>query len=257
MKIKIQIKSIFGSVLFEYSKENNTIKATLREATLRGADLYGADLRGADLREANLREANLYGADLRGADLREADLREANLRGADLYGADLYGANLRGADLREADLREANLYGADLRGADLREADLREADLYEANLYGADLRGADHNEGTAFLLSQCPDGAFIGYKKASSHIVKLLVPEDAKRSSATTLKCRCSKAKVLEIQNLDGSKSDLKAVPSDRDENFIYVVGKEKEVEDFDEDRWNECSTGIHFFISREMAVKY
>ena len=192
MKIKIQIKSIFGSVLFEYSKENNTIKDTLCEANLCGANLRGADLCGA------------------------------NLRGANLYGANLYGANLCGADLREADLY-----------------------------------GADHNEGTAFLLSQCPDGAFIGYKKASSHIVKLLVPEDAKRSSATTLKCRCSKAKVLEIQNLDGSKSDLKAVPSDRDENFIYVVGKEKEVEDFDEDRWNECSTGIHFFISREMAVKY
>ena len=197
MEIKIQIKSIFGSVLFEYSKENNTIKDTLCEANLYGADLCGANLCGA------------------------------NLRGADLYGADL---------------READLYGANLRGADLR---------------GANLRGANHNEGTAFLLSQCPDGAFIGYKKASSHIVKLLVPEDAKRSSATTLKCRCSKAKVLEIQNLDGSKSDLKAVPSDRDENFIYVVGKEKEVEDFDEDRWNECSTGIHFFISREMAVKY
>jgi len=227
MEIKIQIKSIFGSVLFEYSKENNTIKDTLCEANLCGANLRGADLREADLREANLREANLCEANLRGADLREANLCEANLCGADL----------RGADLREADLREANLCGADLRGADLC--------------------GADLCEGTAFLLSQCPDGAFIGYKKASSHIVKLLVPEDAKRSSATTLKCRCSKAKVLEIQNLDGSKSDLKAVPSDRDENFIYVVGKEKEVEGFDEDRWNECSTGIHFFISREMAVKY
>ena len=106
-------------------------------------------------------------------------------------------------------------------------------------------------------MSQCPDGAFIGYKKASGYIVKLLVPEDAKRSSATTLKCRCSKAKVLEIQNLDGSKSDLKAVTSDRDKDFIYVVGEEKEVEGFDEDRWNECSTGIHFFISREMAVRY
>ena len=222
MEIKIQIKSIFGSVLFEYSKENNTIKDTLCEANLCGADLRGANLRGADL------------------------------RGADLRGADLCGANLRGANLRGADLREANLCGADLCGANLRGADLRGADLCEANLCGADLR-----EGTAFLLSQCPDGAFIGYKKASSHIVKLLVPEDAKRSSATTLKCRCSKAKVLEIQNLDGSKSDLKAVPSDRDENFIYVVGKEKEVEGFDEDRWNECSTGIHFFISREMAVKY
>ena len=262
MEIKIQIKSIFGSVLFEYSKENNTIKDTLCEANLRGANLRGADLRGANLRGADLRGANLRGADLRGADLREANLRGADLCGANLRGADLREANLRGADLCGANLRGANLRGADLRGADLCEADLRGADLREANLREADLRGADlreanHNEGTAFLLSQCPDGAFIGYKKASSHIVKLLVPEDAKRSSATTLKCRCSKAKVLEIQNLDGSKSDLKAVPSDRDENFIYVVGKEKEVEDFDEDRWNECSTGIHFFISREMAVKY
>lgn len=34
MEIKIQIKSIFGSVLFEYSKENNTIKDTLCEANL-------------------------------------------------------------------------------------------------------------------------------------------------------------------------------------------------------------------------------
>jgi len=237
MEIKIQIKSIFGSVLFEYSKENNTIKDTLCEANLYGADLRGANLYGANLREADLCEANLCEANLCEANLYGADLRGANLYGADLRGANLYGANLREADLCEANLCEANLYGADLRGANLREA--------------------DHNEGTAFLLSQCPDGAFIGYKKASSHIVKLLVPEDAKRSSATTLKCRCSKAKVLEIQNLDGSKSDLKAVPSDRDENFIYVVGKEKEVEDFDEDRWNECSTGIHFFISREMAVKY
>ena len=257
MEIKIQIKSIFGSVLFEYSKENNTIKDTLCEANLREADLRGADLRGANLREADLCGADLRGANLREADLCGADLREADLCGADLRGADLREADLREADLRGADLRGANLCGADLREADLCGADLRGADLREADLREADLCGADHNEGTAFLLSQCPDGAFIGYKKASSHIVKLLVPEDAKRSSATTLKCRCSKAKVLEIQNLDGSKSDLMAVPSDRDENFIYVVGKEKEVEDFDEDRWNECSTGIHFFISREMAVKY
>ena len=73
MEIKIQIKSIFGSVLFEYSKENNTIKDTLCEANLRGANLC----------EADLCEADLYGADLRGANLRGANLCEANLRGAD------------------------------------------------------------------------------------------------------------------------------------------------------------------------------
>ena len=79
MKTKIQIKSVYGKVLFEFEKEGNTVKDTLIEAVS-----SNADLRGADLREANLREANLYGANLYGADLRGANLREANLRGADI-----------------------------------------------------------------------------------------------------------------------------------------------------------------------------
>ena len=47
MKTKIQIKSIFGTVLFEYEKEDNTIKDTVTGAYLRGADLTGAYLTGA------------------------------------------------------------------------------------------------------------------------------------------------------------------------------------------------------------------
>jgi hypothetical protein len=120
-KIKIQIKSVFGSVLFEYEKVNNTIKDTLveavkKEANLIGADLRGAVLIGADLRGANLRDADLIGADLRNVDLIGADLRDVNLRDADLRNADL-----RGADLRNADLRNADLRGADLRGAKIKD----------------------------------------------------------------------------------------------------------------------------------------
>ena len=164
---------------------------------------------------------------------------------ANLYGANLYGADLYGADLRGADLRGANLYGADLYGADLRGA----------NLYGADLRGAKN---IPFIPYACPDfGMFIGFKKASGHIVVLEIPEDARRLSATGRKCRCDKAKVLEIQNIDGSKADINSVASDRDGDFIYCVGETVSVPDFDEDRWNECSTGIHFFVNRQEAVDY
>ena len=87
MKTKIEIKSIWGSLLFEYEKENNSVKDTLIEAVKRGADLGGADLRGAYLRCADLRGAYLRGADLGGADLRGAYLRGAYLGGADLGGA--------------------------------------------------------------------------------------------------------------------------------------------------------------------------
>ena len=99
MKTKIEIKSVFGDVLFEFEKENNTVKDTLTEAVKRGADLRGADLRGAYLGGADLRDAYLGGADLRGADLRDADLRGAYLGGADLGDANLRGAYFGGADL--------------------------------------------------------------------------------------------------------------------------------------------------------------
>ena len=127
-----------------------------------------------------------------------------------------------------------------------------------ADLGGANLSGADLNELTTMLLPQCPsEGSFIAWKKAGGKIVKLEVCEDAKRSSATTLKCRCSKAKVLEIQHIDGTLSDSTETISDHDNSFVYKVGKIVSVDDFDDNRFNECSSGIHFFIAREMAVKY
>ena len=167
-------------------------------------------------------------------------------------------ANLRGADLCEADLREANLCGADLCGANLREANLRGADLRGANLSGADLREATYDETTAMYALACPEkGAFIGYKKAGGYIIELQIAEDAKRSSATSRKCRCSKAKVLSITNLDGSKTELKQVCSNYTPDFIYKLGETVEVNDFFEDRWKGCAPGIHFFITREEAVNY
>ena len=57
--IKIQIKSIWGDVLFEYEKDNNTIKDTLEEAVKTGASLTGANLYRANLYRANLDGANL------------------------------------------------------------------------------------------------------------------------------------------------------------------------------------------------------
>lgn len=156
-------------------------------------------------------------------------------------------ANLYGADLYDANLRCANLYGADLSGANLRGADLR----------GADLRGANLSRAKGLYLACPSEGSFIGWKKASGYIVKLRIPEDARRSSATGNKCRCDKAFVVEIQNIDGSKADVDTVKSSHDSNFAYVAGAMVEVNDFDDNRWNECAPGIHFFIDRRAAVEY
>ena len=169
MKVKIQIKSVFGKLLFESKKENNTIKDTLLEAIKQGANLYGADLYGADL-------------------------------------------------------RSANLYGADLR----------------------------------YVPINCPsDGAFVGWKKVQEKLIKLLIPEDAKRCSATTYKCRCDKAQVLAITSLDEKVSSDSVVNVAYTPNIEYKVGEMVYPDKFDDDRWNECSNGIHFFINKQDAINY
>jgi hypothetical protein len=225
-------------------------RANLCNVNLSRTDLHYADLSRTDLHYANLSEANLRGVNLSRTDLHYVDLSEANLRGANLRGANLYYANLSEADLHGADLREANL-----RGVNLSRTDLHYADLSEADLRGADLRGATN---VPFIPMTCPDsGSFIGWKKASSYIVKLLIPEDARRSSSTGRKCRTDKAIVLAIENIDGSTSEHKAICSSYDSNFMYRIGEAATVDNFDENRFNECAPGIHFFINRQEAVEY
>ena len=239
--------------------EDGGERADLCNVNLRSANLCNANLRGANLRGADLCDADLYGADLYGADLRGADLCNADLSGANLRGGNLRNANLSGGNLRNANFSGGNLCGANLRGADLCDADLCGADLHNADLRGA--KNTDKiawNAYTAFYPLQCPEtGSFIGYKKASGYIIELEICADAKRSSATSRKCRCSKAKVLAITNLDGSESGLTEVRSNYSKEFVYRVGETVEVPDFDDNRWNECAAGIHFFITRDEAVKY
>ena len=226
-------------------------------ADLRNANLRDAALRNADLSNANLSNANLFGANLRGANLSNANLFGANLRGADLRGADLFGANLRDANLSNADLSNANLFGANLRGADLFGANLRDANLSNADLCEASIDQMMWNIYTVFYPLQCPEsGSYIGYKKASGLVVELEIPADARRSSATSRKCRASKAKVLSITDINGNPGGDQ-VRSNFDPNFVYAIGETVEVTDFDDNRWNECSTGIHHFITRAEAVIY
>ena len=155
----------------------------------------------------------------------------------------------------------ADLRRADLRGANLREANLREANLWEANLWGANLWGADlwEAKNIPFLPLACPEkGEFVAFKKCSGYVVELLIPADAKRCSATTRKCRASYAKVLSITTLSGEPVKTDSVTNTvYSPNIVYKVGEFVYPDEFDDDRWNECSHGIHFFINRQEAVEY
>ena len=159
---------------------------------------------------------------------------------------------LKGKGGKRADLENTNL-----KDANLELVNLRGSNLSYANLKGSYLEGVKTNINTIGYNLACPEkGSFIGYKKAGKYIVKLLIPEDAKRSSATTAKCRCSKAKILDIENIETGELTDK-VHSDFNPKFIYKVGEIVYVDNFDDNRWNECAPGIHFFMNKENAINY
>jgi len=206
---------------------NGGVRADFSYKDLRGADLMGADLRGADLMGADLAGADLTGANLTGANLRGANLTGANLRGADLMGADLRGANLTGANLTGANLRGANLWRADITGADLTRATL-----------------------PSFQL---PDGELIAYKSVQEVIVTLRIPPEAKRTASLVgTKCRAEWAEVLSI---DGERSEVTSNPQNG-VPLTYTVGKTVFPDSYDPDIRVECTHGVHFFRTREEAVK-
>jgi hypothetical protein len=115
----------------------------------------------------------------------------------------------------------------------------------------------------------CPDtGEFIGWKKViveTDHgnyygIAKLFIPADAKRSSGTGRKCRCDKAVVADIEVVAYNEKEpitILRYSSRYDETFEYEIHKTVSVDNFDEDRFNECAPGIHFFINKQEAIDY
>jgi len=158
----------------------------------------------------------------------------ANLSRADLYGANLYGANLYGANLYGANLSGANLYGANLT---------------RANLYGADLYGAE-NGGIAAAMTVVPSqGELTVWKKLREGVAELRIPREARRSNATGRKCRAEYAVVVSLPE------GCEVGHSLHDETFEYRVGETvRPREPWCEDRWQECASGIHFYITREEA---
>ena len=255
-------------IIFSYECENNTYKKTVEAAVKQDISLKYAYLEDADLSEANLNGADLRFAFFFNADLTNANLSKADLNGADLRFSKLGNANLSDANLSHAKLHDALLCNADLSFSNLYYADLSHAhlsntDLRFSNLNNADLNNADLNGAKIYYPINIPDGEFIAWKKVRdytrkySYIIKLKILADSKRSRATTDKCRCDKALVLEIQDVEGNKLDITEITNNTFIPCTYKVGEIVEADSWDENRFNECSHGIHFFLDREMAVNY
>ena len=134
-------------------------------------------------------------------------------------------------------------------GSDLRGSNLSGSDLSGSNLSGSNLSKIKNADLVLARTSIVPEeGAFVGYKKLSNGtIAKLVIPHDAKRLNAYgSRKCRAEKVFVLEGEGVSSHDNKTEYKPE------TWVIP-----DSFDDDRRNECSHGIHFFITRIEAEKY
>ncbi len=208
-------------------------------------------------------EVELCDADLSNWDLSYTDFSLSTFRNVCFDYADLSYSNLENGwfencSFCRTNLRYANLKTVAMRYNDLTGANIEGADLFAAVLEYAKLDDIIYNEETKWFKLYCPEsGPFLGYKKCfGNRLVQLLIPADAKRTSATRPSCRCSKAKVLTIKSFDYTE-EFEEAWSLVDENFVYRKGQWVEVTDFNEDRWQDSTTGIHFWLTREEALAY
>ena len=152
--------------------------------------------------------------------------------------------------LFECDAPEGLESGLYMRHA-LEKATEARKDLRGANLSGAYLSGAKDAEAAIAQTRILPEGALIGWKKCDNNvIVKLRIPEEAKRSHAFGRKCRAEFADVLEIFG------EGRAI-SRHDGKTEYIVGQRIVPDSFSDDWQEECANGIHFFITRLEAEAY
>jgi hypothetical protein len=102
----------------------------------------------------------------------------------------------------------------------------------------------------------CPeDGSFIAWKKCrEGKVVKLLIPEHAKRKGYSLDSCRASEVVVLEVYDKNGNSVD--EASSIRDKKIKYVKGQTVKAKRVDENCYGDV-TGIYFVLSREETKNY
>jgi len=258
-------------------------------------DLYGADLSGIFLNGDYFVDTNFEGADLSRSILKDVEIRDSNLKGVNLNYAhmincklskhnvfchatlnyinvlglrsddtDFSYANLDYACFRRSHLEHGNFSYVSLHFATLYEVSLRGSILTKANVYGTHFNRVYFDEANLNDIENLevpmnlPEGEFIGWKKLEhGAIAKLKILEDSKRSRATDDKCRCDKALVLELQKLDGTKYPLNSLLNANYTPCTYTVGKIVYADLWDNNRWNTCSHGIHFFLDKQSAIDY
>ena len=162
-----------------------------------------------DLTYISMRTKKLEGMDFSRVDFSNSDFKDVNFKSCKFDNAKLQHTKFENCDLSGSSFAYADLFSADLRTCDLSGSNFDGADFFAALLWEAKLDNLFVTDRTKFFRNYCPEEGYIfGYKKCfNERMVQLLIPKDAKRCSSTTNACRCDKARVVAITDVNKKES--------------------------------------------------
>ena len=273
-------KIVGDSVNFRYTNLYNTV---FTDSFINNGIFDNADIDRTKLNKTSCQNSSFIHSTIRHACFSEADLIKSTFKDSLCSHVDFSYCILDQSDFGYTNIQGSNFFDTNLHLVDFSYSEIESSSFYRALLIGANFKHSRIDYTTTFSEASveeqsdeytmapvsiaCPEeGSFIGFKVGLKYnnddgfvdnvLIKLEIPADAKRSSCTSKKCRCDKVKVLDIIDIS-SNEHLKEAVSLYDRTFKYRTDETIQISDFDDNRWHECSYGIHFFLSKDDAIRY
>lgn len=273
----IKLFNTKGDVLYSLACNDNTVRKTLESACkdcrtimngliIVGADLSGADLTGLAACDSKFIDCDFSGAKLNGSFMPRSTFMDCIFMKTEIIDASLEKCTFNSCIFRSCIFDDSMMSRAHAIFSPIVYCSFKDVKYFK-DFYFEEGIADKQGKITQYYPLACPsDGAFIGWKKIfldnnKQILIKLEIPEDAKRTSSgeSSRKCRCDKAKVLEITDME-TGVHLHKVTNETGfmgKELDYIVGETVYPDSFDENRWNLCTHGLHFFINKQDAIDY
>lgn len=260
---------------------NSYVKFYAHLAHMKGINISGRGRHffDSDFSIANIEDSFFIGANFRNCDLNGARFRNVSFKKSYFHRMITECTRFVDCDFTEASMNNFTFVNCAFEKCNFTRCDIERITFKDCVFIGCDFKDAylppffnphrmSNCKNIPYMPMACPEeGEIIGYKIAlnvrlvggnhfANVLVTLKIPADAKRSSAGGRKCRCDKAKVIGLENVF-THERLSIAYSKYDAWFEYHIGEEISEPNFNENRWDECSKGIHFFINRKEALQY
>lgn len=235
------------------------------DVNLHRINLIRVNLQGTTFNRLDLHNAHFLECDMQNTYFTQCYMDQVWLRNLSAESAIFDMCNFVGAKFVNVIMRRAYFTGTDLRDSKFTKCDVEFAYFNSAVLTGTTFSLTNiekaYKDYLTVGLHPAPEGDLIGYGKKGDYIVTLLIPKEARRSCATSRKYRAEYVKVLSIETLFGTPGPSAITnqycTEGHTKSVRYAVGEYAYPDTWDENRWNECSNGIHFWLTKEEARQW